>query len=353
VKGGGAFDDYGVDVAVDAAGNGYVTGRFQGTATFGPTTLTSSGSFDVFVAKLASNGNFEWAVKGGGSTFDAGSSVAVDADGNSYVTGYFEETAAFGSITLTSAGDQDVFVAKLASNGSFEWAVKGGGSTFDAGSGVAVDAAGNVYVTGRFDGAATFGSTILTSSGLRDVFVAKLASNGSFAWAVKAGSSSDDTSNDVVVDTAGNSYVTGVFQGTATFGSTTLTSSGWFDAFAAKLASNGIFEWAVKGGGSSLDGGTGVAVDAAGNSYLTGAFQGTATFGSNTLTSSGDRDVFVAQLSAATVVPEDVNEDGVVDFGDVLVILAEWGLCDGCREDIDGSGAVDFTDLLVVLSAWG
>ena len=93
-----------------------MTGGFQGTATFGSHTLTSNGDKDIFAAKLDPSGNWLWAVNAGGIRYDWGIGIAVDGAGNAYVTGDFEGTATFGSHTLTASGgywDKDIFVAKL------------------------------------------------------------------------------------------------------------------------------------------------------------------------------------------------------------------------------------------------
>jgi uncharacterized protein (TIGR03437 family) len=176
---------------VDAAGNSYVTGGFTASATFGPgetneTTLTSAGVIppDIFVAKYDVSGNLLWAKRAGGTDFDLGSGLAVDTAGNSYVTGIFFASATFGpgeinETTLTSAGDRDIFVAKYDASGDLLWAKRAGGTGVDLGSGLAVDTAGNSYVTGGFGRAATFGpgetnETALTSAGDPDIFVVKL-----------------------------------------------------------------------------------------------------------------------------------------------------------------------------------
>jgi hypothetical protein len=97
---------------VDSGGNTYITGYFQTTAVFGTTTLTSAGSLDVFVAKLDANGNFLWATRAGGTNTDYVQGIAVDSGGNYYVTGSFQTTVVFGTTTLTSAGGYDIFVTK-------------------------------------------------------------------------------------------------------------------------------------------------------------------------------------------------------------------------------------------------
>ncbi|MCK9334752.1 MAG: SBBP repeat-containing protein, partial [Candidatus Cloacimonetes bacterium] len=147
---GGTSNDEGRSIATDSNGNSYVTGSFEGIAVFGSTTLTSSGNTDIFIAKLGCNGNWLWATKAGGPGSDIGYGIAVDGNGNSYVTGCFRDNASFGSTTINSSGNTDIFVAKIDSNGNWLWAQKAGGSSSDYGYGIAVDSSGNSYVTGYF-----------------------------------------------------------------------------------------------------------------------------------------------------------------------------------------------------------
>jgi hypothetical protein len=297
--GGGSSLDYGHDVAVDSSGNCYVVGKFDRPALFGTTVLTGYGGWDIFVAKLDTKGDWQWAVNAGGSKQDEGSSIAVDAEGNSYITGVFYDVAHFGNFTLTSIGgpsDPDVFVAKLDTNGNWEWAIRAGGYIGDAGYGIAVDSNGCSYVTGHFMYIATFGNTTLTSQGSADVFVAKLDNNGDWQWAVSGGGSLADYVHDIAVDSRGTTSITGDFEGTASFGTTTLVSQGNADVFVAQLDTNGNWLWAKSGGGSSIERGYDVAVDSDGNTCITGTFMLSATFGTTTLTSQGGWDVYVAKL---------------------------------------------------------
>ena len=118
-KAGGTSTDIGYSVAVTSDGGAIVTGYFNGSATFGNTTLTSAGNADVYIAKVDASGNYAWATKAGGGGTDIGRSVAVTSDGGAIVTGYFNSSATFGSTTLTSAGGSDVFIAKVNASGDF------------------------------------------------------------------------------------------------------------------------------------------------------------------------------------------------------------------------------------------
>jgi hypothetical protein len=302
VQAGGTDFDGGYGIRVDCDGNSYVTGAFGRTATFGSTTLTASGIKDIFTAKLDTLGNWEWVVQAGGIAFDQGSGISVDCNGNCYITGDFSGTATFGSTTLTASGSSSVFVAKLDMLGTWKWAVQSSGSLRSgSGYGIIVDSDGNSYVTGSFDGTAIFGSTTLISSGSGKVFIAKLDALGNWKWAVQADGVNGDVGLDISVDCNGNSYVTGNFYGTAKFGSTTLTALGNTKVFVAKLDTMGSWKWAVQAGGINYNQGSSISVDCNGNCYITGNFDGTATFGSTTLTSSGSNDVFVAKLNGSNL----------------------------------------------------
>ena len=296
---GGTSEDFGNGIAVDAAGNVYVTGLYSGTASFGGSNITSAGNFDVFVAKYNSSGTPQWGRSAGGTLVDFGNGIAVDADGNVHVTGYYQGTASFGGISRTSAGDYDVFVAKYNSSGTTQWVQSAGGTGYDSGAGIAADAAGNVYVTGFYIGTGSFGGINITSAGAYDVFVAKYNKNGTIQWVRSTGGTLTDESDGIAVDAAGNVYVTGNYQGTANFGGISSTSVGNSDVFVAKYNSSGTILWVRSAGGIEYDFGGGIALDAAGNVYVTGHYRGSASFGGISSISAGIFDIFVAKYNSS------------------------------------------------------
>ncbi len=291
-------------VSALADGSSIIAGEFSGTATFGDTTLISTGSVDSFTAKVNADGSYAWAIKAGGTDLDYAfaSEVSALADGSSIITGFFNGTATFEGIpSLTSTGTGDAFTAKVNANGSYAWAIKGGGSGYAVASGVSALPDGSSIITGFFDGTATFGPSIsLESDGSYDSFTAKVNANGSYAWATKGGGTGDDAlANGVSALPDGSSIITGYFAGTATFGTTILISTGINDVFTAKLNADGTYAWAIKAGGTGNDGAWGVSALADGSSIIVGSFRGTATFGATSLTSApGSDDTFTARILA-------------------------------------------------------
>jgi hypothetical protein len=305
-RAGGTADDFGNAIAADAAGNTYITGYFLSTnINFSGTILTNSGSADVFVAKYNSAGNLVWAQADGGSGYDVGNGIAVDAAGNSYVTGFFYSSiATFGNITLTNSGQNNVFIVKYDPAGNVLWANQAGGSSFDIGLAIAADATGNSYVTGNFfSPVAAFGPVItLTNSGANDVFVAKYDTLGNAVWAKQVKGPSDDFGYGITVDGVSNSYVTGTFSSPiATFRTgVTLTNSGHNDIFVAKYDPAGTAVWAKGAIGTSDDYSYAIALDTATNLYLAGDFFSTnATFGGIVLTNAGSHAIFAAKYNSA------------------------------------------------------
>ena len=229
-----------------------------------------------------------WAAQAGGTGTDFGYGVSALPDGSSIVTGYFQDTATFGSTTLTSAARKDVFTAKMNADGTWAWATQAGGTSDEYGDGVSALPDGSSIVTGYFQGTAIFGSTTLTSAGRKDVFTAKMNADGTWAWATQAGGSGDDEGWGISALPDGSSIVTGVFSDTATFGSTTLASAGEWDVFTAKMNADGTWAWATGAGGSTgEDVGAGVSALPDGSAFVAGKFSGPATFGSTTLAGSG------------------------------------------------------------------
>lgn len=311
--GSAAGNEVGTSVVIDASGNSYTTGYFYSTVDFDPGNaeynLTSEGDADIFVLKLDASGNFLWA-KGIGSTgADKGMGIALDASGNIYTVGSFSVTVDFdpgaGVINLTSLGLTDIFVLKLDPSGNFMMAQRKGGRTNDAANGIALDASGNIFITGTFSGqSGNPGDEWVSIKGTPDAFVSKLNAAGTFLWSKLFGDVGNDYGKSITVDAAGNIYTTGSFSGYAGIspGTFYVVSAGKSDAFILKINADGTISWFKNLGGTEDDFGNSIAVDGTGNVFTTGSFKTTVDFdpASETtfnLTSAGGADIFISKLT--------------------------------------------------------
>jgi hypothetical protein len=259
------------DITVDSNGNYYITGSYTGSATFGTTTLANTGESDIFIVKYDSNGNVLWAQKYGDTKNDQGNSIAVDSNGNCYIGGYTQYTLNY----------RQIFYAKYDSLGVVQWTKADGGyynnilSVENGVNAISVDSFGNTYFTGFYRNSSTTGV----------VFVRKCDPSGNTVWSKYRTEYS--IGNDIVTDNAGNSYVTGTYS----------SSVGGYNIFTTKYNAAGVVIWEQDGIGLDADYGTGVALDANGNCFVTGRFQHNTDFSTLNIsnTSSGISDVFVAK----------------------------------------------------------
>ena len=187
-----------------------------------PTALEFSRMEDA----AAAPGDHLWSKRFGDTGFQYGNSVAVDGSGNSFVTGQFAGSADFGGGALTSAGSDDIFLAKFDAAGNHLWSKRFGDSSLQAAFSVAVDSSGNASSPGRFNGSMDFGGGPLPSSGLSDIFIAKFNSAGGHVWSKRFGDANEQEGLNVRLDGSGNAFLTGLLTGSADFGGGPLTSAG-------------------------------------------------------------------------------------------------------------------------------
>ena len=230
---------------------------------------------------------FDWVKGMDGSLYSYGRSIVYDNSGNIYTTGSFSGTTDFnpgsGTYNLTAAGMEDIFVQKLDSNGNFIWAKRIGGNSQEWGVSIAVDNVGNTYITGFFKDTVDFnpgsGTHTLISTGIMDIYIEKLDSNGNFIWVKQLGSGGYDEGLSIALDNNANVYTTGYFVGTIDFnpgnGTYNLSSAGNKDIFIQKLDKNGIFIWAKRMGANGDDQGRAISIDNLGNVYTAGFFKST------------------------------------------------------------------------------
>ena len=309
-RAGEAFWDEAFGITTNSDGDIFITGSYWGTCKFDNITLTglfgsgATDGFDIFVAKYDSDGNALWAKRMVERGWDRGSDIASDKSGNCYVTGGSQTAlllGGFGGPSLTptgGAGDEDVFLVKYDSEGNYIWKTSAGSIEFDQARALSLDSDNNIYLSGVFSDTATFDSTDqIISHGLSDAFLAKYDSTGKILWVRGAGSSGEDGSNDVIVDSQGNAYICGYFGGVAMFDQLEVIGAG---LFIAKYDPNGNVLW-VKQINEMDNLAKSIGLNPAGDLVVTGVFENSATFGSNVLSAKGQTDVFVAQMDTVTV----------------------------------------------------
>jgi hypothetical protein len=294
----GDYSD-GTAMCTDAAGNIVVGGLYQGTLIAGTNSL--SGANDYYM-KYDASGNLLWAktpVGNNASPFSA----SADAAGNYYFTGMFNNTVAYGTSTLSSFVNK-MYLLKLDANGNMLWARQPqlGRSI---GNSVSNDNSGNAYVCGSYDSTMVIGNYTLTAAtGTNNAFIAKFDANGNVLWAKNSNGTMSDAANGISTDAAGNSYITGNFiSPLISFGTLSLTNTGYSDMFLVKYNSSGNEVWARSSVGTgTFDSGIGVSQDGSGGIYVAGNYDSPSiVIGSATLTNvnSGDLNMFIAKYDAA------------------------------------------------------
>ncbi|WP_281085411.1 PKD domain-containing protein, partial [Methanosarcina acetivorans] len=338
---GGSADDRGYSIAVDNSDNIYITGTTTSTDfpyTVGAYNTSSSGGNDVFVTKFDSSGNQVYSTYIGGSSNDFGYSIAADSANNAYITGYTSSqdfpitTGAYQ--TAHGGGTYDVFVTKLNTDGTdlVYSTYLGGGSSYDYGFGIAIDSANNAYITGYTNSAnfPTTTSAYQTSNSGMDTFVTKLNTDGTgLVYSTLLGGSLYDYGYGIAVDNNGDAYVTGSTLSTnfpvtsGSFQTSPGESSGSFDAFVTKLNSDGTgLVYSTYLGGSDTDNGYGIALDNAGNAYITGTAKSTnfpISQGAYKTGKTGFFDIYVSKL----------NPEGTILEYSTYLGGAVWGASGG------------------------
>ncbi len=319
----------GISIAIDSNNNVYTTGSFILQVDFDPSNgvhnLVSQGSFDFYIQKMDSDGNFFWAHSYGGDSVgssDLSRSITTDGNNNVLVTGQFQNTIDFDSSNneyeLTSNGIRDVFILKLDTNGNFVWARNIGGTESDSGSALISDNLNNVYITGSFKETVDFdpSTEVFNISShphdqLGDIFILKLNSNGNFLWAHGYGGEGKDEGESLATDNLGNLYVLSQFKFTVDFDPSnnieelsTFNSDAFSDVSIQKFDSDGNLDWVRVYGGPNDDYGSSIKLNNS-NLYITGRFNNMVDFDPNSatfeVTTFGLDDAYVLSLSENTL----------------------------------------------------
>ncbi len=318
----------------DSSGNLYITGGFQGslqlTINSQPVTLTASQDVDFFLAKFNASNQCQWVRTAtgatnlpGGFSIEGAIALAVDAQGNCFVGGGFVDALTFKDsqgATLAQLTDSNTdinvepFVAKFSTHGNLAWANGGNSGSLDlngaeqtlekninAVTEIVVDGAGNPYVTGRASGERFLGAGF-AGRGAGDIVLARLQpTNGNVVWVQSAGGSDEDGTLGLTIDKAANVYLIGYFNDIARFPTTPPSfydSLGHEDTFVSKFNANGQCQWVKQIGGEKDIIGNSIAVDDDNNLYLTGAYLGKAAFGATKLDSPEYISGFLVKMNA-------------------------------------------------------
>jgi hypothetical protein len=273
-----------------------------------------------------------WAKTPGAVTPYSTPSISTDANGNTYVAGAFDGTLTFqtspSATVLTSRGSSDVFIAKYDPSGNVVWAKQEGGINYEGATAIKYDGLGNIYVGGSYSISTNFDGTILNNqtTSRNNIFIAKFnASSGTLLWIKQGATTSccvEQTPTAIAVDQTGSAYITGLFSNVTFDPLPTMYAAGaspynggWPDIFVVKYNSDGIPQWQTRAGTNepshyyNFEGGNGIAVDASGNIYVTGSFNGSSSnpsyFGSIGLVSTGgggfnEGNMFLAKYNQST-----------------------------------------------------
>lgn len=318
---GGAGFEGGSSIAVDAAGNIYMTGTTS--ASDFPTTNPAQGTFggvlDAFVAKFNAAGSIVYATYLGGNGLDQARDIVVDGAGNAYIVGDSrpnenEPDNSFPTLNpfqgVFGGGEDDAFIAKFDATGALVYSTFLGGTGYDTGHSIDLDTEGNIYVTGQTTGDfPVINAAQPAQGGSHDAFVAKLNASGtSLVYSTYLGGLASDVGRDLAVDAVGNAYISGWTEGAFPAGSV-LGSGGGQDVFVAKLDSTGGMAYRTVIGGARSDVPDGIAIDAAGNAFIGGYTNSSdfptvnavqSAFGGGQISHGGPpADGFVTKLNAA------------------------------------------------------
>lgn len=321
----GDYFTFGFGVDFDSTGNVYEMGTFDATVDFNPgsgvfnmsAAISPYVTSDIFMTRLDTNGNFNFAKQISSSLVKDPSGFVTDAAGNMYLTGYFNDVTQFSpTVSLTptngvlNSNIYDIFIAKYTNTGTLVWVKQiGHGSISQRTEDIRLDSSGNVLVCGQFHETTDFDpsptATFMMSpvnQGVMDIFVIKLDPNGNFVWAKSMGGTASNTANAIRQDTAGNLYLTGYFSGTIDFDpgsgiqSVTTAPGTGFNGFVLKLDASGNFSWVKQLVGNSL--GNALVIDANGDVVVAGQYNNTCDFSGGAGTAirptAGQDDAFLA-----------------------------------------------------------
>lgn len=322
-----AFGTSGFDIASkitsDSSGNIYFIGSInEGTVDFDTTseideqTNPTSSGYEPFLSKYNADGSYAWTKKWGGGAGNAHvSDMALDSNGNIFVTGEFSSTVDFdpgvGNDTFTSKGSVDMFITKYTTDGDYLWTKVMGAGSHDRTPDIIIDDSDDFYIATKFQLTVDFdpgvGTSTHTSNGIYDVALAKYTNDGEYIWSHAWGGTSYDQLTGIVIDSENEHlYLVGSFYNTVDFdtGTTTdyATSTGLYDVFYTKYTTDGEYLWTKTWGGTGQDYGHALFINSSNDTYITGGIHNTVDFdpgaGVDSYTSNGAEDAFLVKYDS-------------------------------------------------------
>jgi gliding motility-associated-like protein len=305
---GGGGDSKPTGMITDNQNNVLVSGYFSGTVDFDPSTgvknLTSTGGYDIYVAKYTSAGALIWAVSMGGAGLDQVNNMTVDANGNPTIIGQFQSpTLVAGSTSLQNQGAEDIFIIHLSVNGDILWAQSWGGGATDRGEEVTADSQGNLISTSIFQSTFPLGSTTVTSPGGQyNALVMKHDAAGNLLWDIDLGGNGDTEVYGLGIDSNGNIVISGSYSGSVDFdplGAHNTLNNDTNTAFVAKYTPAGKLIWVNPINGSVVNNGSAVSIGLNDDIYVTAAFSSPVVFNAGTTLNPSGQDVFIAKYASS------------------------------------------------------
>jgi hypothetical protein len=315
-----------------------VAGRFSNPVTYEGITVSPTAYSDALVFKVNADGSPVWFRRGTGNSGDYADGLVSTSDGSVVLTGT-SQSGSFGmaGVTVSNTASKSLYLINMDAGGSGAWA-KSVGSSMDPGDFITVSSAvafsqnANAIIwAGDFTGSLNLSSPPMASSGGKDVFVAKISSGGAVLWVRTFGGIQDQFANAAVVDDLGNIYVAGFFSGSMTIGSETLTSLGLRDIFVAKLSEDGTPVWAKRLGWTDNDQEVALSFTRAGELLLTATVRGGVSIEGTFLEGSNSSDGFIAKFySEAVPSPRFVGqpESQAISAGMTFILTAELAVND-------------------------
>jgi hypothetical protein len=296
---GGSSWDLATDLVIDKNKNIYLTGGFNRVAYFGTDSVVSKGDRDIFVAKYDSTGTLLWLTSAGGKDYDNSMNIRLDNQNNVYVAGNFTDTSYFASDSIISELYIDNFIVKYSSSGEYLWVKHIPAET--RANNLFINTFDNgFFYSGSFYDKIIFGNDTLTANGETDIFVAKYSQEGDYQSSYTFGGPSADKLRDIELkDTC--LYITAEFEEEITFDSTTFYSYGNTDVFTAKLDFSENVIWATHQAGFYVDKAKSLALDNDGNVFVSGEFDDIIYFGEDSLITNGVNDIFIAKYDNSGV----------------------------------------------------